>query len=483
VAVVLVAGAALRVTRFWAPELWLDEYATLFEVAGPWGEVASRVAQNEATSPFYYLLVKLSAELAGYGSAGLRLPSVLAGLLLLGATYPLALRLFGDRHAALVALIAVAVNERLIWYGQNARTHGVALAAAVLSFLAYAALWRTERTLVRVGWVLATGAAVYANYLFGVIALVQALHLAATRGVRAAVRRPWGVTWLALGAMLLPLGGLLAGVFVRRGSFDWFRPAIPLAPARVLVDLLDPWVFSAVTVTVLALAVVEPIRPAREGPVGALILWLVVPVALFSVVPPLLGVSLLYSRYVIVAAPAAALVVAWSAASAGRHRVLRWLPVVVLVGTTVAWNHLPALQQTGTFAQWPPGGWGAAAGHLARHAVPGEPVLVSTDYALADEVADPARGAAIGRFIAWPVSSHFPAARHDDFVGLPLTATPATLAYLGTTAARAGKAPRIWVVGGGAVVRYVTEVLLPGAGFVRRPETVGAVPVILMERR
>jgi mannosyltransferase len=254
VTVVLALGAGLRVTRFWAPELWLDEYATLFDVAGPWSEVAARVAQNEATSPFYYFVVKLSAELAGYGPAGLRLPSVLAGLLLLGATYPLALRLFGDRHAALVALAAVAVNERLIWYGQSARTHGLALAAATLSFLAYAALWRTERASTRIGWVLATATAVYANYLFGVIALVQALHLAATRGVRAVVRRPWGLTWLVLGAILLPLVGLFAGVFARRSSFDWLRPAVPLAPARVLVDLLDPWIFSAVAVTVLALA-------------------------------------------------------------------------------------------------------------------------------------------------------------------------------------------------------------------------------------
>jgi 4-amino-4-deoxy-L-arabinose transferase-like glycosyltransferase len=483
VAVVLAAGAALRIARFWAPELWLDEYATSFDVVGGWGEVASRVAQNEATSPFYYYLVKLSAEVLGYGPVGLRLPSVLAGLLLLGATYPLAHRLFGDRHAALVALVAVAVNERLIFYGQSARTHGLALAAAVLSFLAYAALWRTERTLTRVGWVLATAAAVYANYLFGVVALAQALHLAAARGVRTLLGRPWGLTWLALGAVLLPLGVLFAGVLARRHSFDWLRPAVALAPARVLIDLLDPWVFTAVAVTVLMLGAVEPLRLARDGPVGVLFLWLLVPVGVFSLVPPLLGVSLLYSRYVIVAAPAAVLALAWCAASVGRQGALRWLPVVVLVCTTVAWNHLPALRETGTFAQWPPAGWNAVAAHLTRHAAPGEVVLVNTDYALADEVADPVRGAAIGRFVVWPVSSHFPAARRDDFMGLPLSATPATLAYLDAAAGRAAGVRRVWIVGGGAVGRYVTEVLLPANGFVRQPETVYAgIRVIPMER-
>jgi hypothetical protein len=208
-----------------------------------------------------------------------------------------------------------------------------------------------------------------------------------------------------------------------------------------------------------------------------------VPIVVFSAVPPLLGVSLLYSRYVIVAAPAAVLVLAWCAASVGRHRVLRWLPVVVLVCTTVAWNHLPALQETRSFAQWPPAGWEAVAGHLARHASPGEMVLVSTDYALADEVADPVRGGLIGRFVVWPVASHFPADRRHDFVGLPLSATPATLAYLGEAAARAAGGRRVWVVGGGAVVRYVTEVLLPAGGFVRRPETAySGIRVIPMER-
>jgi uncharacterized membrane protein len=483
VALVLVAGAALRITRFWAPELWLDEYATWFDVAGSWREVAARVAETEATSPFYYFLVKLSAELAGYGAVGFRLPSVLAGLILLGATYPLAHRLFGDRRAAFVALVAVAVNERLIWYGQSARTHGVALAAAALSFLAYVTLWRTERTRTRVGWVLATGTAVYANYLFGVIVIVQAIHLLATRGARAVVGRPWGPAWLALGAVLLPLGLLFPGVFARRSSFDWLRPAVALAPARVLVDLLDPWVFTAVAVTVLALGAMVPLRPPREGPVGLLFLWLLVPIGLFSAVPPLLGVSLLYSRYVIVAAPAAVLVLAWCAASVGRHRVLRWLPVVALVSTTVAWNHLPALQATGTFAQWPPAGWDAVAAHVMRHAAPGEPVLVATDYALADEVADPVRGAVIGRFVVWPVASHFPAVRREDFVGLPLSATPATLAYLREVAARMAEMRRVWVVGGGAVERYVTEVLLPARGFVRRPETVySGIRVVPMER-
>ena len=89
----------------------------------------------------------------------------------------------------------------------------------------------------------------------------------------------------------------------------------------------------------------------------------------------------------------------------------------------------------------------------------------------------------IGRFVVWPVASHFPAGRRHDFVGLPLSATPATLAYLGGAAARAAGARRVWVVGGGAVVRYVTEVLLPAGGFVRRPETVhSGIRVIPMER-
>ena len=484
VALALAVGAALRIFRFWAPALWVDEYATWFEVAGPWREVAGRVALNEATSPFYYYVVKLSAELAGYGAVGLRLPSVLAGLVLLGATYPLARRLFDDRHAALVALLAVALNERLIWYGQSARTHGLALAAGTLSFLAYTALWRAERRATRVGWVVATATAVYANYLFGVIALAQALHLVATRGFRAAVRSPWGATWLALGVVLLPLGGLFTGVFVRRSSFDWLRPAVPLAPVRVLVDLLDPWVFSAVAITVLAVAVFTPIRPARRGPIGALFLWLLAPIVLFSVVPPLLGVSLLYSRYVIVAAPAAVLVVAWCAASVPRPRVLRWLPAVALVCATVAWNHAPALQGTGTFGQWPPAPWGAIASHLARQAAPGELVLVGSEYALADEVADPARGTTISQFLVWPVASHFPATRRDDFAGLPLTATPATLAYLRATAIRAAAARRVWVVGSGDVVRYLSEVLLPAGGFAPRGETVYAgIRVIPMERR
>jgi hypothetical protein len=150
---------------------------------------------------------------------------------------------------------------------------------------------------------------------------------------------------------------------------------------------------------------------------------------------------------------------------------------------TVAWNHLPGLQTTRTFSQWPPGGWVAVAGHLARHAAPGETVLVNTDYALADEVADPVRGASVGRFVVWPVSSRFPVARRDDFVGLPLSATPATLAYLQAVGARAAGTRRVWIVGDGAVVRYVTEVLLPGTGFVRRPETVHAgIRVIPMER-
>jgi uncharacterized membrane protein len=176
-------GAFLRAYNVGVPELWIDEYGTRWVLADlPLGETVSRVVHFHGQSPLYYLIARVSCGLFGVSAFSLRLPSLLFGIGVLAVAYPLGVRLFRQRHAALVALALFAVNERLIFYSQDARPYALALLCAMLSFLFYVDLLGTDTAARRVAYVLSTAGAFYAHYLFGLVAVVQLLHLTAMRG-------------------------------------------------------------------------------------------------------------------------------------------------------------------------------------------------------------------------------------------------------------------------------------------------------------
>lgn len=446
----LALGVFLRVKGIASHPLWVDEYGTWWTIAGEgWSDLWHRVLTIQGQSPFYYALVRGSVDVLGPGVLALRLPSLFFGVGLLGVCMPLAQAAFGNRRVALFAVAAFAVNERLIFYSQDARPYALALFCLALSFLAYLALLdrpRSQRA--RGAYLLATAATVYAHYLFGVGILIQALHWLLYRRGRADLG-PWLVTAALLAVLLLPGAFQLADLAGRREVLDWVEKTGPGEVVRLWLRYFDGPVLLA-TAGAALLAVVADRRLALSGHRGRLSLvglWLFVPFLVIALIPPLFDVSLLHRRYLLMALPAAGLAYGALMGLPGRGTRLAWLPLGVFLLAT-AFLRVPPAQNTGLFSErFHTENWEWAVGTLLERHRPGEPIFYATHLVELDAVV-------LGRaseeglsFSTWPVAAHLPPERHTSLRALPYRETPETTPVLHARLDEAAIAPRSWVIG------------------------------------
>ena len=477
-------GIFLRIYHFSELDLTNDEYGTWWVIAGGgWGEVARRAVRIQGQSPFFYFLVKLSSDLLGAGTVSFRLPSILFGIGTLGLVYPLAIRIFADRHVALLAVAAFAVNEKLIFFSQDARPYSLALLCAMVSFLCYLSLLTTEKPSSRVGYLLATGGAYYAHYLFGFVAVIQILHLFLIRRWSWMRPKPWGITYLALAVLCLPGGAQVVSLFGRRNALDYVdRPEI-LAPAKLALEVLNPWVSFPVAAAVLAFVIFgrEEAKPRYRG-MELLVVWFLSPILFFATVPPLFGISLLNDRYFLVVVLAALLFQAWLMGVVRQSVWSRWVPLVVLFTVTFAWTLIPALRATGTFCQRPNQGWKRAANFLEKHSQAGDLVVYRAGLVEADEFASLNPNPLILSFASWPLTANLSSVRTYEIIGLPHREIPQNAAYLSSVLKKAAESPRVWLIGKGLMDR-VAEVFRGYRDFrVRERISYGSVQVILLEQ-
>jgi mannosyltransferase len=446
----LALGAALRAAGLASHELWTDEYGTAWVVAGSFAQTFERALAVQGQSPLYYLGVRLSTVILGPGVLALRLPSLLCGVALLALAYPLALRVFGDRRAALGSVFACAVHGRLIYYSQEARPYALALLLAAASFTLYASLrqGRAPGRTRTAAWLAATVAAFYAHYLFGLVALVQALHLLLARP------RPRPGPWLlgfGLVALLaLPALAQLADLFARRETIDWVPPqagrfpVLRLAASGLDLEVLAP----AAAAAVLAAWRGRRVRLPEQARPSLVLLWFAVPFAALDLASRAFGVTLLDERYAVVAAPAAALlqglVLAWPR---GRP-LLAALPLALFVWGVLALRLLPAFEASGVFSERYVGQeWTRATRELVAGHRPGEPIFYRTQFVELDAVRRGRASEAVSAFSAWPVAAHLPADRTFVLRPLPVRPERASRAELEAVLREAAAAPGAWIIG------------------------------------
>lgn len=277
----LCLGAFLRIYNFWTPDLWIDEYVTWWGVApGDWADVGRRVTSYFGTPPLYYFIVKLSTDLLGVGALSLRLPSILFGIGVLGLLYPLGMRIFHDRHAALLALAIFAVNEQLIWYSQKARAYALILFCTMLSFLFYVSLLQAEKLSYRIGYVLATVVVCYTHYLFGFVVVIQLLHLFWARGYSWLTSRRWQLTFLLLALLCLPGGIQFLSLLGKRELADWLPPRGMGYAVKLAIRFLQPRIFPVAALVLLAIGFRDIGKDQAQGQphVGLLLVWYLAPI-------------------------------------------------------------------------------------------------------------------------------------------------------------------------------------------------------------
>jgi uncharacterized membrane protein len=200
----IVLGAALRFWRIGHQSYWYDESVTLELVRQPFTMMFAHVQTVEGTPPLYYCVAWVWTRIFGFGEAGLRSLSAVAGLCVIPAVYGTASELI-SRRAGLIAAALAACNPMLIWYSQEARAYSLMVAMASLSLLAFVHLLSSRPTgRWFVAWAVAASLTLATHY-YGLVAVVpEALWLlwAHRRDLRM-----WSAICLvgAVGLALLPL--------------------------------------------------------------------------------------------------------------------------------------------------------------------------------------------------------------------------------------------------------------------------------------
>ena len=203
VAVLTVLAAGLRFYRLSHQGFWFDEGTTALLVHFSPGKMIGLIPQTESTPPLYYIVAWVWARLFGFGEAGLRSLSALAGVLVVPVAYGVGARLCTRRVGVVLAGL-VACSPLLIWYSQEARSYELLVLLTALTMLAFAHVLAAPATRPLAAWVVACALALATHY-YAVLAVVpQALWLVVVhrrhRGVRIAV----GLVALC-GLALIPL--------------------------------------------------------------------------------------------------------------------------------------------------------------------------------------------------------------------------------------------------------------------------------------
>ena len=241
----------------------------------------------------YYTLMKPWTALAGTSEVALRLPSVAAAAAACAVLVPLGNRLMGRPVGAIAGLV-LALDAFAVQWSQQARSYSFVLLAS-LGVTAALVHLRGART--RRAWV------VYAASLGGLV-LLQPLsagllfgaHLVAARGARVRVATA-GAT------IALLTSPFLAGVYgrdSRSGTLVWNASPTTDSVTRTILEL------SGALGVGLLLALVALATVRRERLLLAS--WALVPFAVSLALAPL--APLFIDRYLIVSAPAFALLVA-----------------------------------------------------------------------------------------------------------------------------------------------------------------------------
>src|SRR5579859_1928444 len=166
-------GAALRFYRLGHQGFWFDEGNTALLVHFSLGKMIGLIPQTESTPPLYYCLAWAWARVFGFGEAGLRSLSALAGVAVVPLAYGAAAKLVSRRTGVIVAALA-ACNPFLIWYSQEARSYSLLVLFASAALLAFAHLLERPTPRRAALWVICCALALTTHYYAAVVVAPQA---------------------------------------------------------------------------------------------------------------------------------------------------------------------------------------------------------------------------------------------------------------------------------------------------------------------
>ncbi len=354
------------------PAPWRDEQATAAAASRDWGQLLDLVTgPTDAVHAAYYALMKLWVDVAGIDPFWLRLPSAIAigfaaaGVVVLGT-------MLDRTRTGVIAAAVLVLLPRVFWAGGEARSYALQIALAVWLTVWFIATVRRGRWW---RWLLFGLATAAANWLFLYLALVGVAQLVTLALVPGWRRKLLPAIAAIVGAGLAALPIVVLG-FSQRSQISW----VPVPDLGVIGAVAQSQWFMGSTVFsvvgwllviggVVAIWMVR--SPARRELLALLLPWLILPTVALVLVSVL--VSPIYlDRYLVMSAPAIALLAAFAIAR------LPMAPALITLAVVAAAAVAPAIEQRTPTAK---GDWAQVAELVDAGARPGDAVYFSTDLA------------------------------------------------------------------------------------------------------
>jgi uncharacterized membrane protein len=206
-----IVGLGLRfiVTR----SIWLDEAISIAQAQLPFHEMMARLTQD-VHPPLHHAVLWVAVRLLGTGELAVRLPSIIAGTLLIPTLYGAGRDLY-DRRVGLVAATFGTVAPIAIWYSQEARMYSIFMLFALIAVWAQVRVLRAGRPGAWILYSIATAAMIWTQYFALLQVAVQQAAFAVSfwrrRGARWRLALAWVGSILVILLLLIPLRPLLEG--------------------------------------------------------------------------------------------------------------------------------------------------------------------------------------------------------------------------------------------------------------------------------
>jgi uncharacterized membrane protein len=190
----ILAGLGLRLA---VPRgIWLDEAITIHQAHLSLHDLFRNLYYGDRQPPLYHLTLWATVRAFGDSEFAVRLPSLIAGTLIIPALYGLGRELY-DRRTGLIAGALAAVSPLLVWYSQEVRMYELASLFGLLALLTQLRVIRNGAMLNWAAYILATAGLLWSHY-FGLLLIgVQQLVFVGVLVHRKRIRQP--VKPLALG--------------------------------------------------------------------------------------------------------------------------------------------------------------------------------------------------------------------------------------------------------------------------------------------
>jgi mannosyltransferase len=307
-----IVGALIAFTALgsWLPplpsSLWADEGVTHWIIKDGWSQTLHRAAAFEGESPLYFLILRGFRSVLGSTEIALRAPSLFAIAVATALIWRIGRRL-ADSETGLLAALAFAGLEFIVFAAADARSYAFALLALLGSTLALIR-WADERnTRDAILYIALATTALHLHYFTATALIAHAAHVWARRDRL----RPlsFAVAWVTIAALLTPAVPQINALLGRRESLE--------LPHDVTLNLFFTALFPVALVGSMALGIVcalrwgrPTLRPPTLQPGGAALagaLWIVPPVVLAGVTL-FSSTRIFEGRYLFFATPGLALV-------------------------------------------------------------------------------------------------------------------------------------------------------------------------------